>query len=180
MTPGDTSCPGSASERVFAFVPLEAIPWAREAGIALPPLPPYTTAVDTTRGRGTLTPPPEGGGMDSSPNAPAFRLGSSEALRLTSPADGAVFHLSRELGPEDQTLRIEALPATPVRYVELYVDGALIGRVDAGPYRAWWSPSPGLPPGPRPRRRSGWKRDLERNSERCGPAAVRRESCCRV
>ena len=43
VTPGDTSCPGSASERVFAFVPLEAIPWAREAGIALPPLPPYTT-----------------------------------------------------------------------------------------------------------------------------------------
>ena len=54
-----------------------------------------------------------------------------------------VFHLSRELGLEEQTLRIEALPATPVRYVELYVDGALIARVDAGPYRTWWSPTPG-------------------------------------
>ena len=146
--PGDTSCPGSVSERVFAFVPLEAIPWAREAGIALPPLPPYSTAAsgsarDWLMIGGTLTPAPEGGGMDSSPDAPPFRLGSYAALRLISPADGAVFHLSRELGPEDQSLRIEALPATAVRYVELYLDGALLSRVDAAPYRAWWRPSPG-------------------------------------
>jgi 1A family penicillin-binding protein len=148
VMPGDTSCPGSVSERVFAFVPLEAIPWAREAGIALPPLPPYSTAADGSArdwlmiGE-TLPSPPEGGGMDSSPDAPAFRLGSYAALRLTSPADGAVFHLSRELGPEDQSLRIEALPAAAVRYVELYVDGALLSRVDAPPYRAWWRPSAG-------------------------------------
>jgi len=125
VTPGDTSCPDSASERVFTFVPLEAIPWAREAGIALPPLPPYTT------GRG------------GSPGAQRVSDSAGLGLRLTSPADGAVFHLSRELGPEDQTLRIEALPATPVRYVELYVDDAPIARVDAGPYRTWWSPTPG-------------------------------------
>jgi hypothetical protein len=30
-----------------------------------------------------------------------------------------------------------------VRYVELYLDGALITRVDAGPYRAWWRPTSG-------------------------------------
>jgi 1A family penicillin-binding protein len=117
---GDRSCPGSISERVFAFVPLEAIPWAREAGIALPPVPPYATAAI------------------SSPDSRSAPDAGWPALRLVSPADGTVLRLSPELRPEEQALRIEAVPASAAHYVELYVDGALIGRTDAPPYQTWW------------------------------------------
>lgn len=118
---GDGGCPGAVSERVFSFVPLEAIPWARQAGVALPPLPPYSAA-----------PVPSPGGLANAPGA------GQTALRLVSPADGAVLHLSRELRPEDQALAIEALAAMEARYVELYVDGAPIASASAAPYRALW------------------------------------------
>jgi len=120
--PPGHACPGSISERVYAFVPLEAIPWAREAGIALPPLPPYSAAA--------MVRFPGGGPQAVEPG--------QTPLHLVSPADGAVLHLSRELRPEEQALRIETLPAAAVRYVELYVDGALIGRADTAPYRTSW------------------------------------------
>ena len=126
VTPGEAACAGGVSERVFAFVPLEAIPWAREAGVALPPLPPYSTAAT----RSAISPPH------------AVEAGQA-ALRLVSPADGAVLHLSRELNTEEQALRIEALPAAAVAGVELYVDGALIGRPSEAPYLVWWQLSSG-------------------------------------
>jgi len=126
VTPGESACAGSVSERVFAFVPPEAIPWAREAGVALPPLPPYSpTAVRFPAGL-----------------AQAVDAGQT-ALRLVSPADGTVLHLSRELRLEEQALRIEALPTTAVQYVEVYVDGTPIGRPGATPYRVWWQLSAG-------------------------------------
>jgi 1A family penicillin-binding protein len=121
VTSGDEGCPGTVSERVFSFVPLEAITWARQAGIALPPLPPYSSA-----------PVPSPGGAATAPEA------GQTPLRLVSPADGAVLHLSRELRPEDQALRIEAVPATEARYVELYVDGEPIGGASAAPYQELW------------------------------------------
>ncbi len=122
----DTACPGSVSERVFAFVPTEAIPWAREAGLALPPVPPYSTTFDIIAGTWQ--------DMAGAGHIP---------LRLVSPVDGTVLHMSRELNAEDQALRIEALPATAARSVELYVDGAVVGRFGGGPYEVWWQLSPG-------------------------------------
>ncbi|HZD03351.1 MAG TPA: Ig-like domain-containing protein, partial [Longimicrobiales bacterium] len=116
VTRGSGSCPGNVNQRVFAFVPLEAIPWARRAGVALPPLPPYV----------------EGSTPGARGSAPL------ESLRLTSPADGTVLRLSREVLRQDQALRLEALPAGPVRFVEIYVDGALLGRIDRAPYRLTW------------------------------------------
>lgn len=120
VTP-EEPCAGPVREQVFAFVPLEAIPWARQAGVALPPLPPYTGSA----------------GAEPSPNP-----GASDLL-LVSPADGTVLRLSRELRPEDQALRVEALPPGPVRAVEVYVDGALLGRVEGPPYRLAWPLAPG-------------------------------------
>jgi hypothetical protein len=38
----------------------------------------------------------------------------------------------------------EALPATPVASVELYVDGALLARIDRAPYRRGWQLQPGV------------------------------------
>ena len=116
VTPSLGPCPGNVSERVFAFVPLEAIPWARQAGVSLPPLSPYAEGSPT-----------------GAPGVP-----HPQTLRLISPVDGAVLRLSREVLRQDQALRLEALPAGPVRFVELYVDGTLLGRVDRAPYRLAW------------------------------------------
>jgi len=114
------ACPGGVRERIFAFVPLEAIPWARQAGVALPPVPPYTTVAAYA-------------GADR----PRFTQ-AGEPLRLVSPSDGQVFRMSRELRFEEQALRIEAVPSASVLYVELYVDGSLIGHAEAAPYRTRW------------------------------------------
>jgi 1A family penicillin-binding protein len=120
MVSAAAACPGGVRERVFAFVPLEAIPWARQAGVSLPPVPPYTSVAAYP-------------GADGLPHDPG-----GEPLRLVSPSDGQVLRLSRELRADDQALRIEATPATGVSYVDLYVDGSLIGHVLAAPYRANW------------------------------------------
>jgi 1A family penicillin-binding protein len=118
------ACAGPSRERVYAFVPVEAIPWARAAGIALPPVAPYGTAA--------------GASISLTGFAPA-----REALRLVAPADGTVLRISRELRAEDQALRIEAQPAIAVAFVELYVDGAPLGRLRQAPYRASWIIAPG-------------------------------------
>ena len=64
--------------------------------------------------------------------------GSYSHVVLVSPGDGASLHLSRELRPEDQVIRIEAQPWSGVRYIELFVDSDLLARIDAPPYRASW------------------------------------------
>ena len=113
------ACPGTASENVFAFLPLEAVPWARAAGVPLPPVAPYVSGA----GDGDI----------------AEATGASAiAVALIAPNNGAVLHLSREIALQDQALRIEALPAAAIRFVELYVDVTPIGRAEAAPYRVNW------------------------------------------
>lgn len=112
-------CPGAVTQRVFTFVPSEAIPWAREAGLSLPPLPPYA---------------PSGSNALNAVAPPA----GARPLALVSPVDGAALHLTRSLRPEDQSLPVEALPAVAVRVVELYIDGRLMGSGTSLPYRVNW------------------------------------------
>jgi 1A family penicillin-binding protein len=108
------ACPGTVRERVFAFVPVEAIPWAREAGVALPPVPPYSAASGYSQFAG------------------------GDTLKIVSPADGVALRISRDVRTEDQRLRVEAQPTGAVRYIELYIDARLVGRADTVPYRASW------------------------------------------
>lgn len=115
-------CPGPVRSRVFAFVPLEAIPWARAAGVALPPVPPYIDAPASS--------------MDSP--APA-----RVPLLLVSPADGITLHISHAVRLEDQALMVEALPSARVASVELYVDGAVLAVAASPPYRQSWPLRPG-------------------------------------
>jgi membrane carboxypeptidase/penicillin-binding protein PbpC len=117
------ACPGSTSQHIYAFVPLEAVPWARAAGIPLPPVPPYA------------------GGANDGVAGPDGA--SAIAVTLVAPSDGAVLHVSREIPLDEQALRIEALPAAGARDVELFVDAAPIGRADAAPYRVNWQLSEG-------------------------------------
>ncbi len=110
-------CPGTVTQRVYSFVPFEAIPWARAAGVPLPPVPPYA-------GGATLV---------------ATGVAAREPqLRLVAPADGTVFHITRALRPQDQAAPLEALPSVSVRDVEFYLDGALVGSATSAPYRINW------------------------------------------
>jgi membrane carboxypeptidase/penicillin-binding protein PbpC len=111
-------CPGRFTEKVYAFLPLEAIPWARSAGVPLPPVPPYTSSGDET--------------------ASAATTASAAGVTLVSPANGTVLRISREIPLDDQALRIEALPSGSARYVELYVDGAPVAHIEESPYRNNW------------------------------------------
>ncbi|HYM14651.1 MAG TPA: penicillin-binding protein 1C, partial [Dehalococcoidia bacterium] len=113
-------CPGPAIERVYTFVPPGAIPWARAAGLPLPPVPPYAAT-------GAIAPAADGGMPAGAP-----------PLRLVSPAGGVTLHLTRALRPEDQAIAVEALPSAAVRWVELYVDGAPLARLASPPYRVNW------------------------------------------
>jgi hypothetical protein len=69
--------------------------------------------------------------------------GTTAALTLIAPSDGAVLRVSREIPLRDQALRIEALPDAPARFVELYVDATPIGRADTAPYRINWQVTEG-------------------------------------
>jgi 1A family penicillin-binding protein len=124
LDPAATDCPGRVSQRVYAFVPPEAIPWARAAGVPLPPVPPYSAA-------------PPGQAVSSSPTSPG-------PVVLAYPADGSVFRLSREVRAEDQALLIEALPSSTVLFAELYVDQIPVARLESPPYRAPWPLTPGV------------------------------------
>ena len=107
---------------VYAFVPDEAIPWARSAGLDLPPLAPYTP---------------------SSSAATVAPAGDDGRLRLVSPPDGLVLSLSRDLPLADQSLQVEALPSVPMQYVEVFINGQAIGRSDGGSFRIGWPLRPG-------------------------------------
>jgi 1A family penicillin-binding protein len=113
-------CPGPVIERVYAFVPVEAIPWARAAGVPLPPLAPWSDG------------PPAAG------QAGAAFSGEPALLRVAYPADATTLRISRELRREDQAVRIEAIASVPLHAVELYVDGTLILSLDRPPYRGSW------------------------------------------
>lgn len=121
--PAVPDCPGNVSQRIYAFVPPEAIPWARAAGVSLPPVPPYSAG------------PTAGSGNSPTPPGP---------IVLAYPADGSVFHLSRDIRAQDQAVLIEALPSSPVLFAELYVDQAPVARLESPPYRAAWPLTAGV------------------------------------
>ena len=118
----DAAC----SARVLAAVPLEAVPGARGAGIDLAP---------------SISAPSPFAGV--TPATETCRSAATCALTLVTPADGLVLSISRDLARGDQVLPVEALPASPVRYVELWVGGERLGRVESAPYRLFWPLRPG-------------------------------------
>ncbi|MDO8690208.1 MAG: transglycosylase domain-containing protein, partial [Dehalococcoidia bacterium] len=118
---GPEGCPpGSTVEKVFTFVPEEAMAWASAAGLPLPQRAAYQAA------------PPGGDPV-------------SLWVRLVSPGPGEVLALSREIPLESQQLVLEALAGgpTPVAQVELYDNGSLVETLRQAPYRTWWGLTPG-------------------------------------
>lgn len=120
------SCPpGQVRERVYAFVPEEAIPWAREVGLPLPPLSPYQPGLP----------------LDASD---PLQAGQPLQVALVSPHPESVVEVSREIPLDSQRLVIEALVTRGVpSQVELYQDGSLLASLKDAPYRLTWRLAPG-------------------------------------
>jgi hypothetical protein len=60
-------------------------------------------------------------------------------LLLTSPDDGAVFHLTPELARQSQSLRLEAVTTiSGVDHVRFVVDGLEVASAAGPTYRAIW------------------------------------------
>lgn len=61
------------------------------------------------------------------------------ALRLVSPAAGAVYRLAAGFTGPAQRVRLEAAVGPGLRRVSLWVDGVLVAEFpEGGPYQAWW------------------------------------------
>ena len=121
--------PDLVVERFFEFPPAEVIPWARAAGVALPPLPPYREG-----------PPPSAATRAAHQDSAAF------AVRLVSPDPEVVLRISNELPREAQALGVEALTSGPVAAseVRLYDNGRLLAILDEPPFRLAWPLEEGL------------------------------------
>ncbi|MBI2761215.1 MAG: penicillin-binding protein 1C [Chloroflexi bacterium] len=111
-------CPsGAVVERVFEFPPDEVIPWARTAGINLPPLPGYRT--DVAGGTDGHDPP--------------------KTVRIVRPEPGVTLRISRALPAEVQALTFEVQVTGSVPGgVRFELDGSPLGLVTSAPYRLAW------------------------------------------
>jgi len=131
-------CPPEAVvERTFTYYPPEALDWAREEGLALPPesycrvhRPAQASA---SPGRAESRPGPE---SDES---------EAQGLELTEPDPNLVFRLSPELPLADQRIEIAARPNTSdhIQEVRFLVDDELLSTTSQPPYRVMWPLSPG-------------------------------------
>jgi len=111
-------CPADqVTERVYQVFPTVALDWARERGIPQPPVEPC----------------PVHGGAAGQP------VGNEGlAVVVTSPDEGSVFRISPALPRLDQRIALGARVEGPGAWVEFRLDGALVGRVTAPPWRVFW------------------------------------------
>lgn len=112
------NCPQELVElQLFQVVPPDLRGWARERGIAEPP-------VEECSAHGL----------------PSQGLSKEPRLTITSPTHGAVLRISPEIPPELQKLELTAV-ATGLgggARVELWVDGIQLGSFQGTPHRATW------------------------------------------
>lgn len=126
----DAGCAGPIVSRVFPFPPPTLVPWMREAGVELPPIPPYF-------GLPGIGAPPTGTPGSS-------RTGAGAALVITSPDAGAVYHVTPAIPADEQRLPLGAVAALAgVTRVGFTIDGIPAGESTAPPYQVAWRLSAG-------------------------------------
>lgn len=131
--------PERVVERVYAFLPSEAMEWGRKQGIPQPPTE-YCFLHSSDKlqqeARGSLSPTPYSLSL----------VPDSSSLVMTSPDPFSVFRLSPALPLSHQRIEIAARPAgeTVVAEVTLYVDGEPLDRLALPPYRSVWPLTPGV------------------------------------
>ena len=124
-------------ERVYTFLPAEAVEWGRKQGIPQPPLehcPLHGKAEADTRY--TIQDPGHTIRGDHSPIS----------IVMTSPDPFSVFRLSPALPLNHQRIAVAARPTeeTVVAELILYVDGEPLAKFATPPYRSMWPLTPGV------------------------------------
>ena len=123
--------PEQVVERVYTFLPAEAVEWGRKQGIPQPPLE-YC--------------PLHGEARMQDDHAPISNLQSPISIVMTSPDPFSVFRLSPALPLSHQRIEVAARPAEEITLAELtlYVDGEPLVRLASPPYRSLWPLTPGV------------------------------------
>jgi 1A family penicillin-binding protein len=122
--------PEQVVERVYTFLPAEAVEWGRKQGIPQPPT--------------EYCPLHSEAGMQDD-RVPISNLQSPISIVMTSPDPFSVFRLSPTLPLGDQQIEVAARPAeeTVVSKLTLYVDGEPLAELATPPYRSLWPLTPG-------------------------------------
>jgi len=117
------NCPAeSVEERVYVFWPAEAMDWARDQGLSLPPA-----------------------ACPLHPSGEPAPIPGALSLALVSPDPNAVYRLSAALPANLQSLELAArfLSDAAQATITFYVDGAAVGEDAEPPYRMMWPMQPG-------------------------------------
>ncbi len=136
----DNCPPERVEERVYTFLPAEALEWGRKLGLPEPPreycfLHRSDTQLEETR--------------FLSENLVSKSASSSDSdcgpLVMTSPDEGSVFLISAAIPRSDQQIPVAARPAdgVTVAQITLYADDTPLGTVQRPPYRLMWPLEPG-------------------------------------
>jgi len=136
MLATEACAPEQVVERVYTFLPAEAIEWSRKQGIPQPPTeycPLHGNMMQVARYK-----------MQDEPAS--CILHPASCLVMTSPDPFSVFRLSPALPLSDQRIEVAARPAEEIIVAELilYVDGELLANLATPPYRSMWPLTPGV------------------------------------
>ena len=133
----DECPPQSVVERTYTYYPPEALEWAREEGLALPPER-YSQAHQSNNSIREAQPAQAG------PIAPEGLAEATEIV-LTQPDPNGVFRITSELPQVDQRIEIAARTnvGEPLREMTLLLNGAPVAVVNQAPYRTMWQLRPG-------------------------------------
>ncbi len=131
-------CPSEqVVERIYTFLPAEAVEWGRKQGIPQPP-----TEYCSLHGKSEADTRYTIQGDQS----PISNLQSPISIVMTSPDPFSVFRLSPALPLSEQRIEVAARPAeeTVIAELILYVDGEPLATLASPPYRSLWPLTPGV------------------------------------
>jgi 1A family penicillin-binding protein len=129
--------PERVVERVYTFLPAEAVEWGRKQGIPQPPME-YCSMHGQSEADTRYT--------IQGDESLISNLQSPISIVMTSPDPFSVFRLSPALPLSEQRIEVAARLAEEMIVAELtlYVDGEPLVRLATPPYRSMWPLTPGV------------------------------------
>jgi membrane carboxypeptidase/penicillin-binding protein len=137
MLSTDACPPEQVVERVYTFLPTEAVEWGRKQGFPQPPLE-YCSLHSRAEN--------DAGDRMQDDHSPFPIPHSPFSIVMTSPDPNSIFRISPALPLGDQRIEIAARPAeeTVIAELILYVDGEPLAELATPPYRSLWPLTPGM------------------------------------